>query len=80
MIINGIIASQVAGIMIGQSTVQGLFQFNFTGLDEFIDEFGMMGDLVISPHLRIFMLQRIETMGTRSDYFFNLIVIILDRK
>ena len=61
--------------MIGQRAVNGVVQFDFTGLDELIDELGMMDDLVISAHLRIFMFQRIETMGTRGDYFFDVIAI-----
>ena len=58
--------------MVGQRAFQRLVQFDFTRLDEFIDELGMMDHLVISSHLGIFMLERIQTMGQAVMIFLTL--------
>ena len=55
----------------GASEVDGKFSKD----DYKHDELGMMDDFVISTHLRVFMLQRIETMGACRDNFFNFVIV-----
>ena len=74
LLINIVVTSQVAGIVIGNHLViSQTADFYLAGVNQIENELGVVDDFIITSELGILVLESIETMGTGGHYFLDMV-------
>lgn len=67
LIIDSVVPSQIARIVVGDLTVRARLEPQLAGLDELVDKFAVMLDNIVATELGVLVPKSMEAVGTGGD-------------